>query len=1065
VLARAVHAAHRRNIIHRDLKPANVLLATPEPLAKGDVWGIPKVTDFGLAKRLDTGSGPTRTGQVMGTPCYMAPEQAVGAVRAIGPATDVWALGAILYELLTGRPPFQGDTLLQTLQQVQFQDPVPPSRLVPGVPRDLETICLKALAKAPTSRYRSALELAQDLERFRSGESILARRENAARKLWRRARRNPVASLSLLAALLALVIAIPIAVLAKSRAARVALLSSDIAADLEQPELSEEYLLEMETRISRLDQLAPGKANDYLGQLQRAFAERIRKGFQGRIEPEAHARIEAALVLLRNRAPSLAAEVDRAYRQRLEIWERVCDLNAPFLDFGPLFGPTSCVVEGDSLLPEHTGKPSAAPLVLSRVACTRHSELGVVFRHPSWETVSQLGLVLNADADKGYVFRLRVDDPSGRESFASARQQGGTVSLEIRRDGKLLRQDSLRLSELPAGPLRLEARREGERLTFRAGGHSLTFHDICPLWSGRPGVFALHWPAGVRLQSLYALKGQPPVVASPLERGDEFFAQGRYDEALRHYRLDAAREAGKALGLEARCKEGICLVHLRRGQEAEDLLNRLSEGPRSTWQQLAGGGLLLLAARQGDLAKAERILEVLLRKGQLQELSALVPIDNLREVWQFLFQKYGGILAMRFESSRIGLLEMLIAEMDRGGFPPLDRGLARLALSFGYRLHGFATEGRRVLADLVSREEETAWLTRMHVSPVPAYCWELRDAGETPKALAVLDRHLLVAPGVYREGSLGLLTERARLHAGLRQWKQAENDLDEFFRRVPVERMLYYQYASAWLLRGFLRESQGDREGAVRAWKEGLYKVYLRRTHGGLKPERSLAQLHTIWGIHFGLMLGSLSNDLSKDEAVALMAEALPFFTSFPVALASSHLPVMPAGYWRYVWRTPRGLELARKIVFQLVPMSEYLRMAFLLHAVEGVEYHAFPKGFTAEQEKLVWKLAEDVYATYFVGNVSFDRMRSALLALFLIWSDRFGLGHWTPGGWKVLQAELKPALRGPAAYVFGHRYLSLKKPKDAEFFFRAALDDVSANPVLARLVWEELERMKQPKH
>jgi WD40 repeat protein/tRNA A-37 threonylcarbamoyl transferase component Bud32 len=181
-LARAMHAAHQAGVIHRDLKPPNVLLGAD---------GQPKITDFGLAKRLEGEGGRTQTGSILGTPNYMAPEQAGGRTREISPATDVYALGAILYEALTGRPPFAAATTVDTLLQVISEEVLPPSRLQPKLPRDLETICLKCLQKEPAKRYASAQALAEDLQRFLAGRPILARPVGVVGRTWRWCRRNP----------------------------------------------------------------------------------------------------------------------------------------------------------------------------------------------------------------------------------------------------------------------------------------------------------------------------------------------------------------------------------------------------------------------------------------------------------------------------------------------------------------------------------------------------------------------------------------------------------------------------------------------------------------------------------------------------------------------------------------------------------------------------------------------------------------------------------------------------------------------------------------------------------
>jgi serine/threonine-protein kinase len=189
-LAESIHAAHQGGIVHRDLKPSNILLTLD---------GIPKIADFGVARHFDDGPALTLSGARIGTPSYMAPEQVVGKPGTIGPSVDVYALGAILYELLTGRPPFRADTATETQRQVLAEEPVRPARLNPRVARDIETICLKCLEKDPARRYNTAAALADDLKRFQRNEPIAARRAGLLERIVKWIRRHPTTAAILVA--------------------------------------------------------------------------------------------------------------------------------------------------------------------------------------------------------------------------------------------------------------------------------------------------------------------------------------------------------------------------------------------------------------------------------------------------------------------------------------------------------------------------------------------------------------------------------------------------------------------------------------------------------------------------------------------------------------------------------------------------------------------------------------------------------------------------------------------------------------------------------------------------
>ncbi len=346
-IAQAIEHAHSQGVLHRDLKPANVLL---------DAAGEPVVTDFGLAKHAATDAGLTVTGQVLGTPAYMAPEQAQGRTRDSGPHTDVYGLGALLYHLTSGRAPFTGDSHLAVITQVTHDEPVSVRLLNPSIPRDLETICAKAMAKEIPRRYRSAQELAEDVQRFLDGKPVLARPVGSLGKMWRWARRHRALAAALVITLLSLATAAVVSLLSAQRmkTSRDAEAKARSAAEA----LIKDMLVGMKNKLQPLNKVE--LLDDAAAAAERYF-DSLPPPLSAQTEQQRAAMLETRSDVLTARA-DLAGAIEKQ-RASQEIVERLLRADPKNSD---LLNDAAHAAQGLAWLYKRQGRPADALPLLAR---------------------------------------------------------------------------------------------------------------------------------------------------------------------------------------------------------------------------------------------------------------------------------------------------------------------------------------------------------------------------------------------------------------------------------------------------------------------------------------------------------------------------------------------------------------------------------------------------------------------------------------------------------------------------------------------------------------------------
>ncbi len=1070
-LARAVHYAHQKGIVHRDLKPANVLVASD---------GTPKITDFGLAKRIDIAdSGLTRTGAVVGTPAYMAPEQAMGETKEIGPSVDIYALGAILYELLTGRPPFIGATVMETLQKALTADPVPPSAIAATAPRDLETVCLKCLAKRPEARYSSALALAQDVERFIAGEPILARREGIIQKAWRKTRKRAAMVGAVSVALVAITAAI-FAIRENRASQHVAAIAREFQDGFESQSWSKDHVDRLEQLANKLGEIETTRGDAARQKLVSHMAARVRDVLRRpRVTAEDVPSVESDVAWLAEREESLAKQLRAELSGRLKDWQLIAELTPPYTDSHVMFPDP--IVQASAVGTKRIES-------LERVVPTSLSSRGrvrmLVEFGSDWESAQQLGMVIHhSSADS--LMKRDGKSPMGYEFLFVASmptvvgEQGANRSdselpksvdfqrsdkhgdLQIVRNGVVLQRQSVVVGK---GALKLSAERDGERLRLQLNDlPALTFTDVMPLVGDDHSVLGVVWPSTAIVTYARVDGSLIPPAASPLERADDLYEYGRFADALSLYEEQVL--AGGDIVAEARCKSGMCLVALNRPDDAAAEFEAVVSSSGDRWPVVAATQLWMMRLREKRYSDAEALFASVSVRFTTEQLAQFVPLIVREELTR---------------AERIPNLNLLL--QDPEVIPRIEAmyGLAKL---LGLEEAAFAARSNLIVAQAVNRkydqaskqadEEAQSIVRKFNIYPqtneslfwmVRWHSWSQRNQGQADVAASYVkqlvntqsqgtsidDTYLL---HFYQTFS-PLQLELARDLSATGNWEGAEFALDTFLREMPKPINNYTFYSQPFLLKGFLAERKEDHEGAIGWWKQGTWKVYVdqfptdRRPLGASPPG--------MWGLLDHWMLGSLSETLSDDDALLIWRGLLSRVSSDPLMAQLSNVIQVSPDVIRGTWRSTRGRELARRLAFFDVEPIHYMRTPPIAVIYEKLRQDLFGGNVSNDQDEACWSAVNRTAEMFFDGRIA----KQQILQLSLAWKGASGFL-----GWGSVAPTLPQDVRAELAYMMAVRYLRLGKPDDAVGMFRTASESAAEGTLIKVLAQQELELVeKKPK-
>ena len=1033
----AVAYAHDKGIIHRDLKPSNILI---------NEAGMPRVTDFGLAKSVKADSGITATGQVLGTPNYMPPEQALGQIHNVDQQSDVYSLGAVLYCMLTGRPPHTGSSVLETLRHVTEQPIVAPRLLSPSVDKDLETICLKCLEKKKQDRFGTADDLTAELDRYLSGQPILSRRIGLATRAVRWARRRPL----VVAAVACLLVAI-VAGYAAISAGRAATETKHLAnandrflQTLESLKPNAASWRDASQSITAIESLSEQAANDARLQLQTKFAGvldvRLR---QPRLNRDS---LDALEPLIEHVAKTDADELRTLLQQRRSDWQLIATHQSTSL-FDPSLvrehaqGLQSLapqrLIETTGAREKYKGRP-AAPVVASTLNCEGDTR-AIVTLDASYDQFPEIGIQLRHTDRGGYGFVIGVARLFGTSDKATIRgslENDEAVVCEIRRGETALVQRTLTLGDLPAGPIKIEAIASGDSLEFRLpGAEPLKFQDPFPL-IGNVGVFGLRAPQNAIVSDLQVFTRSVANI-SPLEQAEKELALGRFAEAAKMFREQAAATSDVSLRQESSFKEARCLIELREDEAAEKILQGLATQQGERWPPLAGVHLWAIYLNRNDAASATEMQNFIQRRYEFSELASLIPESLRLQILRKAMSAYRSVGAtFRHdptwfqEMKRAGKVDRLLSR-NGNGMPN-----TQIQLALAYRLAGEYENARITLQPHLNDVQDP-----FHDHMCRQYVRCLLRLGRAEEAIEVLTK--IIENGNHVRPLTTLHNSRAWSHVATGNYVAARHDA----RRAVVlcqseHRSSDFEIVVARFLLGALAHREGNRSEAHRQWKLGH-----EAGRALITTLDSLANTSAL----FSLVQGGLIGDVTREDIdLYLKIGAGRKENTQLVAFGKAFNAQTIASAVNHAFQTPEGVENAMDLAFDRLPIDERFRSPAVLMGASILAVSAIGNDFSSENLQVFRALSDSMMDGYLVeGSLGGPQ----LIQFGMAWK---GMTNFL--GWGGLKTTLPKPRVGLVAYAMAHRYARKSQTADVGPALRDAIAGLDDLPNLKKIAERDLQ-------